>query len=371
MEYVYGKARSIVMKKRFTKDGMPIEWLSSTRGRVNGILLSDVEREEVKWLWAGRIPAGKITVLDGDPGLGKSVFTTDLAARVSTGRTFPDSAPCELGGVVLMNAEDGLADTIRPRVDAVGGDPSRILALAEVPDEEDPTLSRTLSIPADLDIIESGIERVGAKLVIIDPLMAFLTSATDSHKDQDIRRVLASLKFLAERTGVAIVLVRHLNKSSGGNPLYRGGGSIGIIGAARMGLMIAQDPEIPERRILATTKQNLSNTQSSIVFTVETAGPGPGEGTARIEYVGESELSASDLLKPHLDEEAGYALREAQDFLKETLGTASIWSKTVINSAREAGISHRTLKRAKSELSIKSVKEADGSWSWSMPNADI
>lgn len=355
-------------KKRLTKDGMPIEWLSSTRNRVNGILLSDVEREEVQWLWAGRIPSGKITVLDGDPGLGKSVFTTDLAARVSTGRTFPDGAPCEAGGVVLMNAEDGLADTIRPRVDAVGGDPTRILALAEVPDEEDPTLSRTLSIPADLDIIESGIERVEAKLAIIDPLMAFLTSATDSHKDQDIRRVLASLKFLAERTGVAIILVRHLNKSTGGNPLYRGGGSIGIIGAARMGLMIAQDPEIPERRILATTKQNLSNTKSSIVFTVETAGPGPGEGTARIEYLGESELSASDLLKPR-DEEAGYAMKDAEQFLKETLGDVAIWSKTVISSARDAGISLRTLERAKSTLNVKSIKEADGSWSWCLPES--
>src|SRR5215213_6143519 len=179
-----------------------------TDGIPVGIMLSEVQAETVEWLWERRIPLGKITVLDGDPGIGKSVLTTDLAARLTVGRTFPEGQECEAAGVVIMNAEDGLADTIRPRVDAAGGDPSRIVSLATVEDGDE----RHLSIPEDIPIIELAIERVGAKLVNIDPLMSFLSGESNAHKDQDVRRALAPLARLAERTGAAIVLVRHLNK---------------------------------------------------------------------------------------------------------------------------------------------------------------
>jgi putative DNA primase/helicase len=184
-----------------------------------GQLLSEVVAEQVRWLWEKRIPLGKLTILDGDPGLGKSALLTDDAARVSVGRTWPDGAPCEAGGVVICSAEDGLADTIRPRLDAAAGDPSKVLALATVKDEDG---ERVLSIPEDLNIVRQGIERVGAKLVIVDPIMAFLSGKSDSHKDQHVRRALAPLARLAEETGAAVVVVRHLNQTSGGNPLYRG-----------------------------------------------------------------------------------------------------------------------------------------------------
>ncbi len=126
-----------------------------------GILLADVEPETVTWLWGGRIPRGKLTVLDGDPDLGKSALTTDLAARVTMGGDFPDGTPCEAGGVVLMNAEDGLADTIRPRFDAAGGNETMVLALASVPDEDGH--ERILSIPEDIPIIERGIRQMGLR----------------------------------------------------------------------------------------------------------------------------------------------------------------------------------------------------------------
>jgi RecA-family ATPase len=228
-----------------------------------------VEPERVEWLWPGRLPLGKLAVLDGDPGLSKSVVTLDLAARVSAGLELPDSQPCEPAGVVVLSAEEGLRDTIRPRLDAAGANTERIVALSNV--AEGRTGERVISLTKDLAIIERAIERVGAGLVIIDPLMAFLSEKTDSHKDQDVRRALAPLATLAERKRAAVLIVRHLNKAADGNTLYRGGGSIAIIGAARSGLVIAQDPEDSERRVLAANKHNLSGAAPSLPFRIGTA----------------------------------------------------------------------------------------------------
>jgi AAA domain/Primase C terminal 1 (PriCT-1) len=217
-----------------------------------GILLSEVQPERVDWLWTGRIPKGKLTVLDGDPGLGKSALTVDLAARVSAGLDLPDDTPCEAAGVVICSAEDGLADTIRPRLDAAGGDPEKVLSLATVTDEEG--LERPISIPEDVPIIEEGIRRVEADLVIVDPLMAFFGGGVDTYRDQSVRRALAALASLAERTGAAIVVIRHLTKSGGNDPIRRGGGSIGIIGAARSGMLVAKDLDDEDLRILSMSK---------------------------------------------------------------------------------------------------------------------
>lgn len=341
----------------------PARWSKRVREARRGILLSDVEPEKVEWLWDGRIPRGKITVIDGDPGLGKSAFSTDLAARVSVGRAFPDGCKCPKAGVVLLNAEDGLADTIRPRLDAAGGDPSKVLALAEIPDEEAPDQDRILSIPEDLDVIEEGIERVDAALVVIDPLMAFLSGEANSHKDQDSRRALAPLKSLAERTAAAIVLVRHLNKTGGGNPLYRGGGSIGIIGAARSGLVIAADPSDPQekRRVLAASKNNLAEGSPSLTFQVVSSA---ANSAARVEWLGGSDLSARQLLKAPIDDEEKTALEEAVELLREELSERPMAASQIKKDARAAGVAEKTLYRAKHHLRVKSHKESDGSWTW-------
>jgi RecA-family ATPase len=170
--------------------------------------LSEVQPELVEWLWPGRLPLGKLAVLDGDPGLGKSVITLDLAARVSAGLEFPDSGRCGPAGVVLLSAEDGLADTIRPRLDAAGADTERVVALSTVAEAKGG--ERVMSLTKDLSVIERAIERVGAALVVVDPLMAFLSEKTDAHKDQDIRRALAPLSVLAERARASVLIVRHL-----------------------------------------------------------------------------------------------------------------------------------------------------------------
>ena len=281
---------------------------SEARPTFGGILISEVESERVSWLWRGWLALGKISVMDGDPGLGKSAGGLDLAARVSTGSPFPDGAECEAGGVVVLSAEDGLADTIKPRLEAAGADTSRISSLKTVvTGTGESRQERPFALPKDLPLLEREIARVGAKLVIVDPLMAFLGEKIDAHKDQDVRRALTPLAAMADRTGAAVQLVRHLNKGEGKIPVYRGGGSIGIIGAARMGSLVAVDPQDENRRVLAPTKNNLATRPKSLSYALEEA----ENGAVRVAWLGESDLSATDLLGPS-DEGAGSGARRGR-----------------------------------------------------------
>lgn len=334
-----------------------------------GQLLSEVEPEEVSWLWTGRIPLGKLSLIDGDPGTGKSGLTGDLAARVSVGADMPDGSPCGVSpsGVVLLSAEDGLADTIRPRLDAAGADPSKVLALATTLDSEG--YERMLSIPEDLALIERGIRRVGARLAVVDPLMAFLSGEANAHKDQDTRKALAPLAALAERTGAAVLVVRHLNKASGGNALYRGGGSIGIIGAARSALLVAKDPEDESRRVLAPMKSNLAEPAASLVFTLEAA----EKGAVRVAWQGDTDLDATKLLSTPAGREEGDAFSEAMEFLRAMLASGPVPARQVQDEAEDASITEATLRRAKKALSVAVYREGvegkqgGGKWVWEIP----
>ncbi len=268
---------------------------------VHAVYLSDVEPERLTWLSRGRLAAGKLTVLDGDPGLGKSTLLAELPARVTRGDALPNGEAGRPRGVVLLSAEDGLADTIRPRLEAAGADLDRVLALVAMPDEGDEDgPGRLPTIPDDLGYVEELVRHADAALLVIDPLMAYLGADTNAHRDQDVRRALAALAALAERTGVAVVLIRHLNKAQSAHALYRGGGSIGIIGAARCGLLLAADPDDPERRVLAPTKANLARPPVTPVFRLA---PVPGTDVARVAWLGETAHTAANLLAQPADEE--------------------------------------------------------------------
>lgn len=191
--------------------------------------LSELDPEPTEWLWHLRIPKGELTVVDGDPSVNKSSVLLDLVARVSTGREMPDGTPGTFGGVLLLSSEDSIEKTVILRLVAAGADLSRVA----VP-------SRSLLLPRDLRLLEEAVASVQAKLVVIDPMMAFL--ACDANGDQKVRQALTPLKGFAERSGVAVVLVRHLTKRGGRQALYRGGGSIGIIAATRSALLVAKEP---------------------------------------------------------------------------------------------------------------------------------
>lgn len=269
--------------------------------------------------------------------------------------------------MVILSAEDSLADTVRPRFDAAGGDPEKAVALSTVPDSKG--TERQLSIPQDLATIESAIGRVGAILVIIDPLMAFLSGDVNSFRDQDVRRALAPLAQLAEKTGAAVVVVRHLNKAVGGNALYRGGGSIGIVAAARSALLVAKHPEDDDRRVLAPLKSNLGKTSTSLVFSL---GDAEG-GTVRVQWRGETSYGAATLLSAGAGSHKLSAREEAKEFLREVLASGPVPSADVEEEANAAGISKRTLDRARQELGVvanqlgENGKRGGGSWFLSLP----
>ena len=228
---------------------------------------ADVAPERVRWLWRGRIPLGKVTVLDGDPGLGKSTLMADIAARVTTARLLPDDSRSALdnpASVLVLSAEDGAGDTIRPRLEAAGADLERVqIWHCNLDDDASEMLP---SLPEDIGLLANLIQEHEVALVTIDPLMAYLSANTHSFRDQDVRRALAPLAKVGEATGAAIVLVRHLNKAPGGAAIYRGGGSIGIIGAARSGLLVAKHPDDETRRVLASTKSNLGPPPPSLAY---------------------------------------------------------------------------------------------------------
>ncbi|MBI3410365.1 MAG: AAA family ATPase [Planctomycetes bacterium] len=331
-----------------------------------GIILSTVTPSAVSWLWPGRIPLGKLSILDGDPGLGKSVLSLDLAARVSQGIAMPCGAPCQAAGVVILTAEDGLDDTVVPRLEAAGADRSRILALDKVPALEPVGTMRPPSIPQDVRFIRDAIRRVDAALVIVDPLMAYLVDV-NAHRDTEVRQALWPLAEIAEQTGAAVLVIRHLNKAGAGSPIYRGGGSIGIIGAARSGLLVAQDPDNPDRRILASTKCNLAKLPEALIYGLDTA----PNGALRVGWKGKSAHTAESLLAAPRDDEDRSAIDNAADVLRSVLADGPLSKKEVEKEARAAGISEKTLARAKALVGIKPRKVGFGAgavWKWFLPS---
>jgi hypothetical protein len=326
--------------------------------------LDTVEPEPVEWLWPDRLARGKLTAIVGDPGLGKSLVTVDIAARLTSGRAFPDGHAAQPADVLLLTCEDGIADTVRPRIDAAGGDPSKVHILEGIraPDDE---RVEPFAMPIDLPALEQAIRACQAGVVIVDPLNGFL-SGVNSWRDQDIRRALSPLTALAERTKAAIILVAHLNKAVGLQGLYRVGGSIGLPAAVRTVLLVAPNPDASERRVLAGFKNNLGETAPSLGFHIERAANGAG----RIVWEGPTTHAASQLLAT-VGETERNALEEAKDFLRTVLGGEEpVAADTVKREAAKAGIADITLRRAREALGVKVQRRGFGkgaTWVWTLP----
>lgn len=325
------------------------------------IRLADVEPERIDWLWPGYLPRRKVVVLDGDPDQGKSAVTVDWAAKISTGSPMPDGTEPVKGAVLILSAEDGLADTIRPRLDAAGGDPAQVITIIAMPaisgdgNGTRHETTRPVVLPDDLDAIEQVITAHGIVLVIIDVLMAYLSGEVNSHRDQDVRRALHPLAAMAERTGCCVLVIRHLNKSGGQHAIYRGGGSIGIVGAARAGFMIGTDPEDARKRVLAAVKCNLAERPPSLAFRLVAD---ELHGCVQVEWLGTSARRAADLLGEDDDEarDDKTAAEEAAEWVAGFLADQAdreAASAEVKKAARAAGIPERTLQRGRVKAKVR------------------
>jgi RecA-family ATPase len=200
--------------------------------------LTEIPEEPIQWVWQDRIPLGAVTIIDGDPGESKSHLTYDLAARVTVGKPMPlCKGKSKKGGVVLIQAEDGMSAVVKPTIQAAGGDISKIRVY-----DRERFMEHALVLPDDMELIKTAVKEVKARLVVVDPLTHFIGGNPNS--DVSVRKALGPLAALAEKENFAAVVVRHHNKGGSGNPLYRGSGSIGIIGLARSAYWVASDPSV-------------------------------------------------------------------------------------------------------------------------------
>jgi 5S rRNA maturation endonuclease (ribonuclease M5) len=327
------------------------------------VRLADVQPEAVTWLWPGRIARGKLTLLVGDPGVGKSMLTMDLAARISRGAAFPDGPKAPGGTVIILTAEDGLADTVRPRLDAMEGDPAQVVVLFGIRTSDDST-PRYFQLTTDLNHMEQAITKYNAMLVVIDPLSAYLGDR-DPYKDSEIRQVLGPLSAMAERTGVAIVGVMHLGKNEQRKALYRVLSSIAFVAAARAVFVVASDPDTEGRVLFLPLKMNIAPKPPGLAYRLD--GPRIVWDTCPVTVDAESALRGADL--PEEREERAHAV----SVLRELLQGGPMKATDVKKEAAIAGIPERTLYRAKATMRVKAHRigglGSTGWWEWELPHS--
>lgn len=333
--------------------------------------MSDVQPQRLDWLWTDRIPLGKLTLLAGDPGLGKSFVTCDLSARVSRGAVWPDDATKHqpVGSVVMFNCEDGLADTIRPRLDIAGADVSKIVSIEGATTFDSETggaRQRGFSLVADLPRLEEVVrDLTDCRLIVIDPVSAYC-GETDSHKNADVRALLAPLAALAEKYHVAVVMITHLAKGTGTKAVYRAMGSLAFAAAARAVWHFAKDPDDESRRLMLPAKMNLAPDPTGLAYRIEDGGIHWEADPIR--------MTADDVLarEANLRTDGRASERtEAEAWLRDYLAAGPVESKRVKEDAREFGITPATLKRARKAVCGKPHKTSmDGPWMVSLRDAD-
>lgn len=307
---------------------------------------SDLNRARVEWLWQGRIPHRMVTLIDGDPGVGKSTMTIDLAARVTMGDDMPDGmaggAPMN---VVLLSAEDDPEVTITPRLEAAGADRTRVWLLQGATDEHGNPTPPT--VPDGIEFIRGAVRSVHAGLVIVDPLVAYLDAKIDTHRDQQVRRAMSAFKALAEQENCTVLLVRHLTKGSGGSKaMYRGGGSIGFNAHARAALLVAPHPDDAGLVVVAQTKLNVGEKRPSLAFRLTAWEEDPT--WARVAWEGEVDLTADQVLEE--PNERRTPRDTARDWLLDLLADGPSRADRIEKAAEYEGLKWATVRRARTEL---------------------
>ncbi len=312
------------------------------------INMSDVMTCQVDWLWYPFIPYGKLTIIQGDPGDGKSTLILNIAARLSNGEGLDEEmTPIEPMNVIYQTAEDGLADTVKPRLEQAGADCSRISII----DESEKSVSMVD------ERLEEAIIKQKAKLLILDPIQAYLGSGTDMNRANEARDMTKKLGALAEKTGCAIVLIGHMNKAGGNKAAYRGMGSIDFFAVARSVLLVGRIEGQDNMRAVIQIKNNLAAFGHSKAFELCNEG---------FRWIGDYEITADEVLGGFAPK--GNKLEQAKQLLRELSNEHEMLpSADIIELTKQAGLSKRTLETAKSELGIN-AKKVNNSWYWNLRN---
>ena len=320
------------------------------------INMEQVEIEKIDWLLYPFIPFGKVTIVQGDPGEGKTTMVLQIIAKLTKGEAVLPSGSDEPAleektmdlepvNVIYQTAEDGLGDTIKPRLLSAGADCSRVMVI----DDNDQALTM-------MDArLKEAIIRTKARLVVLDPIQGFLGAAVDMHRANEIRPLMKRIAVLAEKYHCAIILIGHMNKNSNGKSSYRGLGSIDFQAAARSVLIVGRIKDEPEIRVVCHVKSSLAPEGKSVAFRLDK--------DTGFEWIGEYDISADDLLS---GDNRGQKIHEAKEFLKEILVSGSVAQTKVAEEAESRGIKKKTLWNAKKELEIECVKIGN-QWFWMLP----
>ena len=320
------------------------------------INMEQVEVEKIDWLLYPFIPFGKVTIVQGDPGEGKTTMVLQIIAKLTKGEAVLPSGSDESAleektmvlepvNVIYQTAEDGLGDTIKPRLLSAGADCSRVMVI----DDNDQALTM-------MDArLEEAIIQTKARLVVLDPIQGFLGTDVDMHRANEIRPLMKRVAVLAEKYHCAIILIGHMNKNSNGKSSYRGLGSIDFQAAARSVLIVGRIKDEPEIRVVCHVKSSLAPEGKSIAFRLDK--------DTGFEWIGEYDISADDLLS---GDNRAQKIHEAKEFLKEILVSGSVAQTKVAEEAESRGIKKKTLWNAKKELEIDSVKIGN-QWFWMLP----
>ena len=311
------------------------------------IRMSDIQPEQVQWLWYPYIPLGKLTVIQGDPGEGKTTFVLAVIAALTKGEALPEREPLDPVNILYQTAEDGLADTIRPRLDALGADCSRVLVIDES--------KRELSLSDER--IRQAMEETGAKLLVLDPLQAYLGAEVDMHRANEVRPILKRLGAVAEQMGCAVILIRHLNKMQGQKSGHRGMGSVDFQAAARSVLLVGRTKEDPQLHIVVPDKSSLAPEGESIAFALD-----PELG---FQWKGYCAYNAEELLGGSTKQVQTKTM-QAEETLRNLLDKPAP-AEEILRRITAAGISERTLMTAKKNLGVLSEKRG-GQWFWRLPS---
>ena len=314
--------------------------------KLKMIRMSEVQSQEIVWLWYPFIPYGKLTIIQGDPGDGKTTMVLNLAAKLSKGEALDENMKVtEPVNVIYQTAEDGLADTVKPRLELAGADCERIIVI----DESDKSLSMVD------ERLEQAIVRTGARLLILDPIQAYLGGGMDMNRANEARDMTKKLGALAEKTKCAIILIGHMNKASGNKAAYRGMGSIDFFAVARSVLLVGRVEGESNTRAVVQIKNNLAAFGHPKAFALSEDG---------FKWLGDYEITVDEVLggitpKANKMEQAKQMLRE----LAET--QSAVLSNEIFDRANELGISKRTLENAKKELGVQ-TRKINNAWYWEL-----
>ncbi|HEX4332678.1 MAG TPA: AAA family ATPase [Usitatibacter sp.] len=338
---------------------------------------SDIESRPIRWLWPGRIARGKVSMIAGNPGLGKSQLTASMAAIVTRGGRWPvDRTECIPGSVIFLSAEDDPADTIRPRLEAAGADLDRCVILEAVTDgytSSGDEVRRSFNLKTDLARLADALVQVGdVAMVVIDPISAYL-GGTDSHNNAEVRALLAPLSEVAAAHGAAMIGVSHLNKGGGSNEaLMRVTGSLAFVAAARSGFVVTADRDAPGRRLFLPMKNNLGPDLEGLAFAIQSHvvdSGGQQIETSRVVWEGVTvTITADEAMAPQLSPDDRSEVDDAKAFLADMLSAGPVPSKRVRSEADGCGHAWATIRRAQKALGVEATKEGmAGPWMWRLP----